>query len=173
MPRTTPPQGRSGRMTIVVLAAFNALTALGGGVCLAIGVLSLGDEVTPRLPWGSPVLGGIALVLTVAVPNAVLALLTVRADRRTGSVAVVVGVLLVGWIVVELTFIRELSFFHPLYAAIGFVLVRSGSRQTALLNETPPRTRAAPESPATAVVTGLLSPHQANREDLRGEQPPP
>jgi hypothetical protein len=71
---------------------------------------------------------------------AVLALLAVRADRRTGSVAVVVGVLLVGWILVELTFIRELSFFHPLYAALGFVLVRLGSQQTALLNETPPRT---------------------------------
>jgi len=64
----------------------------------------------------------------VAVPNAVLAGLAWSRDRRTGPVAVVTGVLLVVWILVELGFLRELSFFHPVYLAIGLLLVWLGRR---------------------------------------------
>ncbi|MGA8245626.1 MAG: hypothetical protein WB797_01860, partial [Nocardioides sp.] len=77
---------------------------------------------------GSPAVGAVALLLVVAVPNAVLTVLAWRGDRRTGSAAVATGLVLVGWIVVELAFIRELSFFHPLYAAIGLAMVWLGRR---------------------------------------------
>ena len=33
-----------------------------------------------------------------------------------------------GWIIVEFAFIRELSFFHPLYLAIGAAFVLAGAR---------------------------------------------
>jgi hypothetical protein len=35
---------------------------------------------------------------------------------------------LVVWILVELGFLHELSFFHPVYLAIGLLLVRLGRR---------------------------------------------
>jgi hypothetical protein len=38
----------------------------------------------------------------------------------------VTGVLVIGWILVELAFIRELSFFHPLYLAVGGLLLWAG-----------------------------------------------
>lgn len=36
------------------------------------------------------------------------------------------GVVLVGWIAVQLAFLRELSFFHPTYVVIGAVLIWMG-----------------------------------------------
>ncbi len=113
---------------IVAVAAFNALTAAFGVWGLASGVLSLGPGVEARLPWHSPVLGAVALGLIVCVPNAVLSVLALRGDRRTGPTAIASGALLMGWILVELAFIRELSFFHPLYGAVGLLLVWLGVR---------------------------------------------
>ncbi len=123
--------GRASRGTrypaLALLAALNAVAALGGAWGLASGALSTG-ELETRLPWDSPVLGGVALFLAVAVPNAVVAVLAWRGDRRTGPVAVATGVVLVAWILVELAFLRELSFFHPLYLAVGLLMVWLGRR---------------------------------------------
>ena len=112
---------------LAVLGALNALAATGGSWGLASGRLSLGGFES-RLPWGSTLLGGLALFVVVAVPNAVLAVLAWRGDRRTGPVAVATGLVLVAWILVELAFLRELSFFHPLYVAVGLVMVWLGRR---------------------------------------------
>jgi hypothetical protein len=113
---------------IAAVALLNAVAAVGGAWGLAAGGLSLGTQVEARLPWGSATVGAAALLLVVAVPNAVLAVLAWRGDRRTGAAAVATGLLLVGWIVVELAFIQELSFFHPFYAAVGVALVWLGRR---------------------------------------------
>ena len=40
----------------------------------------------------------------------------------------VVGLLLIGWILVQVLFLRELSFFHPFYLAVGVGLVVAGHR---------------------------------------------
>jgi hypothetical protein len=120
-------------VTIGVLATLNAVAALGGAWGLATGAIGIGPQLEVRLPWQSPTLGGLALLLAVAAPNALLAWFAWRGDRRTGVAAVAIGTLLVAWILVELAFLRELSFFHPLYVAVGLVLVllgrRAGSRQ--------------------------------------------
>ena len=154
---------------IAVIAALNALTALVGAAGLALGFLDLGEVVTSRLPWGSTVLAGLALALLVAAPNALLVVLAARRDRSTGLVAVVVGSLLVLWILIELAFIRELSYFHPLYLVVGLALVwlglrsirtRTGITRQALwvqlrdVAEDLPLFVAAPLSPALAPAVG-------------------
>lgn len=93
-----------------------------------MGFLDPGPTVTGRLPMHSPILGGIALTAIVAVPCTVLAWLAARADQREGPVAIAAGVLLVGWILVELAFIRELSFFHPAYVGFGVLQIWFGVR---------------------------------------------
>jgi hypothetical protein len=125
------PVERHRRHRIVVgsIAAFNALSAGFGAYGLATGWLDLDATTTSRLPWGSTVVGGIALASVVAVPNTVVAVAAWRRDPRYGRASIASGALLVGWIAVELAFIRELSFFHPLYAGIGLVQVLLGARQ--------------------------------------------
>jgi len=116
------------RAGLAGFAAVVALSAWGGALGLSIGFLSLPAELNERLPFASPVLGGLALALIVAVPSTRLAWLAWRGDRRTDGWAVVTGGLLVGWILVELAFIRDFSFFHPTYLIIGFVLMWIGRR---------------------------------------------
>ena len=103
------------------------------------GVLSLGTVVTDRLPWASPVWGGIALLLWVAVPNAVLCVLALRGSRATALASLAVGTLLVAWILVQLAFIRDLTFFHPLYIGIGLVLIGLGARLLTITDGMPSR----------------------------------
>ncbi len=137
MPQSPTRQVRACMLSVAVIALLNAVAAAAGGVCLAIGVIDIGAELTPRLPWGSAILGGIALVLVVAVPNTILTVLAWHRDRRTGAAAVAVGALLIAWILIELAFIRELSFFHPLYVVIGIVMITLGARLLALVNGVP------------------------------------
>ncbi len=118
------------RWGVAVFAAIIAFSAYAGAVGLISGGLSLGDMAS-RLPFGSPVLGGIALALIVAVPSTVLAWLAWQGDPRTDAAALIVGVLIIGWIVVELAFIREFSFFHPVYLVVGGVLVWIGRHAVA------------------------------------------
>jgi len=121
-------EARARRTGLAVFAGLVAVSAYGGALGLILGFLDLGARINARLPFGSPVLGGLALALIVAVPSTVLAWWAWRGDPRTDLAAVVTGVLVIGWIVVELAFIRELSFFHPTYVAVGAALVWVGRR---------------------------------------------
>jgi hypothetical protein len=118
------------RRGLAVFAAINAAAAWAGAVGLVTGALGLGARLEDRLPFQSLVVGGIALAVVVAVPLTVLAWQAWRGDRRTGGTSLVAGTLLVGWIVLQLAFLQELSFFHPLYVAIGIALIATGLRTT-------------------------------------------
>jgi hypothetical protein len=110
------------------LAVLNSVGALAGAVGLATGFLALGPSLDARLPWQSPVVAGVALGLLVALPNGALATVALRRGRGTGPFGIAVGTAMVVWILVELAFIRQLSFLHPLYVAVGLVMVWSGVR---------------------------------------------
>lgn len=111
------------RIGIAILSGLVAVSAYVGGLGLILGFLKLGATVTERLPLQSPVLGGIALTVIVAVPCTVL---PARGHQAARSASTLVGALIVSWILIELTLIRELSFFHPIYIAIGLALVWLG-----------------------------------------------
>ena len=69
-----------------------------------------------------------SLALVVGLPASVVTGFAKRGDRRTDVASVVAGALLVGWILVELAFIRELSFLQFFYAGAGVAFVAIGRR---------------------------------------------
>ena len=113
------------RLAVGVVAALNALGALGGAIGLASGALSV-EELTQRLPFGSAVLAGMALALLVAVPQAVLTVLAVRRSPVTAVASVGVGAALVGWILVETAFLQVVAGLQVVYVAVGLVQVVLG-----------------------------------------------
>ena len=121
------PVGVAGRwrLAVGVVAGVNAVAALGGAVGLVSGLLTLGD-LTERLPFGSTVLGGVALGLLVCVPQAVLTLLAARRSSAAAAASVLVGSLLVGWILLEVAFLRELAGLRVAYLLVGAVQVGLG-----------------------------------------------
>jgi hypothetical protein len=117
---------------LFLLAVLNTVAALAGAWGLVTGVIDMGVTLNARLPGGSPVFAGVALFLLVAVPNGALAAVALRRGRHTGLVGIAVGAAMVVWILVELAFIRELSFFHPLYITVGLVMIWAGVRAVRL-----------------------------------------
>ncbi len=109
-------------------AALVAFSAFAGAIGLASGDLAMGGAVNSRLPLQSPVLGGIALAVIVGIPATVLAVAAWHGRADTDRAAIGVGVLLIGWIAVELAVIREFSFLQVLFVGVGASLVIVGIR---------------------------------------------
>lgn len=139
--RTTQSQPLAVRVTVGLLV-FLGVTAAAGGFAMTTGLG--GDQVRPPREW----LDGIPLVSSWVVPGLVLGLgfgagSLVAAwgmvrrprwsgldgvERRTGEhwswlAAVVLGAGQVVWIGLELVYLPAVSWFHPLYGAVGLALV--------------------------------------------------
>lgn len=128
------------RRGLALFAAANAVAAWIGAVGLMTGFVDLGDRLEQRLPFDSPLAGGLALATVVAAPLTLLAWAAWRQWPSTDRIAQVAGVLLIGWILVQIVVLHAFSWFQPAYLAIGvgFVVashqVRIGStRQGALV----------------------------------------
>ncbi|MFD8496056.1 hypothetical protein [Amycolatopsis sp. NPDC059657] len=114
------------RIKLAMFAGLIAVSAYAGAAGLITGELDLGAVVNGRLPFHSPVFAGIALALAVGLP------MTVAAHRAATDVegyqgaTVIAGVMLIGWIVVELAFVRTFSWLQPVCVLAGFALVLAG-----------------------------------------------
>lgn len=103
-----------------------AVFAYVGAIGLFTGVLDFGAEVNERLPFRSPVFAGVSLALIVGVPMTVVTVFAARRDNRTGPAAVVAGLALIGWIVVEAGVIRTYSVLQPVCALAGLAVLMAG-----------------------------------------------
>ena len=116
------------RPWLAAFAAVNAVAAWGGAVALMSGGIDFGDRLNQRLPFQSLVLAGLALAAVVAIPLTALAWSAWVGSARTGEVALVAGLLLIGWIAVQVVVLRSLSLFHPTYLGVGAAIVAASHR---------------------------------------------
>jgi hypothetical protein len=117
---------------LTVFAAFVAISAIGPAVGLVAGAFDFGEKLNHRLPLHSPVLAGIALAIVVGGPSTVVAVRAWRGSAGTRVATLVAGWLLIGWIAVEIGFIREFSFLQVVYGAVGVAYVVVAHRLHAL-----------------------------------------
>ena len=105
--------------TLLGLLLFVAVAAVYGGVGLVSDGMGMPLEWLDRLPVDTWVWPGIALLATVAVPQAVAAWFVWAHDPRAGMVGVLAGLALVLWIVVQLVVLQRYFFLQPVIAVIG------------------------------------------------------
>lgn len=105
-----------------------ALAAAAGAAGLASGSLDLGETVTARLPFASAPAGGVALLVVVGVPMGVAAVDAWTGARRADATALGAGLLLMGWILVELAVIHSFSWLQPVCFAAGAAIAAAGHR---------------------------------------------
>ena len=115
---------------LAVLDAVMAVAAWVGVVLLVTGASGMSADVVSRMPLGSSALGGAALMFAVALPMSVAAVLAFRGGPYAAEMTLVSGLLLVGWIVVELSVIRTVSWLQPICAVYGGLLVVLGLAAT-------------------------------------------
>ena len=118
--------GKIVRVTSAVVTGVIALSGYAGVVGLMGGGISFGDIINARLPFGSLVLAGAALLSIVAVPMTVAAVAAGRDSRHSADIVFGAGLLLVAWIAVELAFIKAYSWFHPTYLVAAIVVLGLG-----------------------------------------------
>jgi hypothetical protein len=106
---------------ITGLATFVAVTAWGGALGLIIG-FGTAPELNERLPFDSPVLGGLALMAVVAAPFSLIAALLWQRHERAVHATLLGGVLLIGWIAMQVAVLGEVNGLHLSITLIGIVL---------------------------------------------------
>ena len=116
------------RVWLAILAGFVAVSAYGGAAGLITGWLRRAASMTESLPFGSLVLAGIALAAVVAAPATVVVVLAWWRHPRDRDAATLAGVLLAGWIVVEVAVVRQFSALQVMYGLAGLGVIASGSR---------------------------------------------
>ena len=139
---STPRSGKIIRVTSAVTTGIIAFSAYAGVVGLVGGGISFGDTIDARLPFGSLVLAGAALLSIVALPMTAAAIAAARDTRRSADIVFGAGLLLVAWIAVELAFIKAYSWFHPTYLVAAIAVLGLGW----LMNRVPSPTARQPRS---------------------------
>ena len=111
--------GRGWRRALVVVLLFVAANAVFGGIGLMSNGMGMPRDWLARTPFESWTLPGVALLVTVALPQVVVAGLVVAGHRWAFPAGVAVGVGLVLWIVVQVLLLQRYFFLQPVIAGFG------------------------------------------------------
>ncbi len=107
------------------LQAFIGLGALGGGFMLVKDPSGSALGVPLSLLEGSPftdfLIPGIFLLVVNGIGSMIGAGLSFTRKRYAQEIAIVLGVILVAWIVIQVVIIRSFSWLHILYFILGVV----------------------------------------------------
>jgi hypothetical protein len=115
-----PRRGWAGGALLVVLVLV-AVNAVYGGIGLVVNGMGMPSQWLDRLPVDTWTLPGVALVVTVAVPQLVAAWFVWRQDPRAGVVGFVAGAALVLWILVQLLVLQRYFVLQPVIAGFGVI----------------------------------------------------
>ena len=100
------------RVTLFIVDLFVALTAIGGGIALFTGLES-SERVPPewlhRTPFKSYVIPGLILAVVVGGSAAIATFATHDSPSAGGAVSILAGILLMGFIAVEVVILNQPS----------------------------------------------------------------
>jgi len=123
--------GRWSRAAIVALAAFAAVSAIGGGLALVLsppGTSALPDhDLLDDTPFASFAVPGVLLGAVVGGTSIACAVLTWRRSRAAIDATILAGGALAAWIVAEIAMIRTPSWLQLVYGGLGFALLALGA----------------------------------------------
>lgn len=105
---------------LLAVTAFNALTAIAGGISLMTGVIEPPSKLLEHTAFDSYFIPGLVLAVVVggAALFATVWLLLHKAYAR--EIAGAAGVIMMGWITAEVLMIRQISWLQVLYFLTGY-----------------------------------------------------
>ncbi|HET7761459.1 MAG TPA: hypothetical protein VFL46_03795 [Phycicoccus sp.] len=118
-------RGWAGTSLLVVLLLV-AANAVYGGIGLLVSGMGMPEEWLEPLPVDTWTLPGVALLLTVALPQLVAAWLVWTHHRWAALAGVLAGVGLVLWIGAQLLLLQRYFFLQPVIAGLGLAEVVFG-----------------------------------------------
>ena len=113
---------KTSRQLLGALEALIALSAVGGGIYGLAGAKGVPREWLEGSPFDSYLIPSLVLLAVVGGSMLVSLCVLVGGHRHAADVALAAGLVLLGWIAVEITII-PFSWLQPVYAALGFLVV--------------------------------------------------
>ena len=111
------------------LQVFIGFTAIAGGYQLMSnpnGTPAMPIEMLHASPFATFLIPGIVLLVFIGAINVLSLVLTISGGRHRGSIAVVGGGILIGYMAAEVWWIGWQNVLQPLYLVLGVVLLLSG-----------------------------------------------
>jgi hypothetical protein len=121
-----PFSGRSARL-LILIELFIAANALGGSIFGLAGARGVPREWLEGSPFESYVVPSLILLVAVAGGMTVAASALIVRHRRAAEISIGAGLVLLGWIVVQVLII-PFSWLQPAFFAGGLVVVALGWR---------------------------------------------
>ena len=113
------------RIALVVLQVLMGLAAVGGGLDLVLTngqLMRMPVELLRGSPFDSYLIPGLVL-LAVGIINLASAVAVLRRHRGGAPASVVVGIMWIGWFVVQLAVVGLLNWQQPVYFAVGLLII--------------------------------------------------
>ena len=118
------------RRALAVMQIFNGLSALAGGIGLmgdpTGGNVAMETEWLEGTPFTNFLIPGIILFVVNGIGNTTGFIFTIRKHMREAEIGMVFGVVMMGWIIVQVILIGYGSFLQPLYFATGLLQLYFG-----------------------------------------------
>jgi hypothetical protein len=112
-----------GRWLLVGLEVIIAVNAIYGGIGLMVNGMGMPADWLDAMPLHSWTLPGVALLAVVAVPMSVAAIGELTRWRLAYVVSTTAGLVLIGWIVVQVLVLRRYFFLQPVLGVAGALVV--------------------------------------------------
>lgn len=110
------------RIAISVLAAFIALSAIGGGIAMLVGAMQFPLEWLRNTPFSDYTIPALVLAIIVG-GSSLLAAVTVFTGRAGGVLAsMTAGLMMAGFEIVEVITIKQVVWAQGLYFGLGLVV---------------------------------------------------
>ena len=120
-------QGRGLSIALGLLQIFIGIGGVPAGLIFITDPSGSGMGFSPELLEGTPfpnyLLPGVFLFAVNGVASLVGGVLSLARQRYAGAVAMALGALLIGWIVVQVALIGLVSWLQPVYFGLGVVEV--------------------------------------------------
>jgi hypothetical protein len=114
------------RTMLMIMLGFTAFTAIASGILLMLKPddgLGLSPELLTNTPFPNYFIPALVLTVIVGGSNLIAFLKTVQNKKSWFFWSVISGIVICGWIIVQIILIREFFWLQWLYLLIGFFIL--------------------------------------------------
>ncbi len=115
--------------TLMALDGFAALSAIWGGLAILVGWIQFPMEWLRASPFTDYTVPALVLFIVVGGSALLAALAEWRLSVLRAWISAGAGVIMMGWIVVEIAIIQQFSWLHAMYFALGFAMTLVALRE--------------------------------------------
>ena len=115
------------RVALLVIDAFVAVTAVGGGLTMATKLARLPPQWLESTPFRSYLIPGLLLAFVVGGSATVATVATLLDSDAGAAASLIAGAIMMGWIAGELRLLKQQSWLEALYFAAGLAMALLGA----------------------------------------------